>query len=198
MNQPTILPAEAAPRYHALDGLRAAMMLLGIYLHVAVAYAPIGGWPYKQAELTPALNLTIIWIHIFRMPVFYVMAGFFAALLYARWGFRPATANRVRRIAIPFVVGWLVVFPLVVALVVLGKGSLAAAVAPLPPALFWTRLHPLHLWFLEYLLVLYGLAVIAVPALGALPVRWRGALERGFRTAVSSWAAPLVFALPSF
>src|SRR5258705_2943226 len=107
MTEPVTLSADAAPRYHALDGLRAAMMLLGIYLHAAVAYAPIGGWPYKQAELTPALNLTIIWIHVFRMPVFYVMAGFFAALLYARWGFRPTAANRARRIALPFVASWL-------------------------------------------------------------------------------------------
>ena len=36
-------PIAAASRYHALDALRAAMMFLGIYLHAAVAYSPIGG-----------------------------------------------------------------------------------------------------------------------------------------------------------
>jgi peptidoglycan/LPS O-acetylase OafA/YrhL len=198
MNQPPpILSTTAAPRYHGLDGLRAAMMLLGIYLHAAVAYATIGGWPYKQAELTPTLNLTIVLIHLFRMPAFYMMAGFFAALLYARWGFRATAANRLRRIALPFVVGWLIVYPLVVALIVFGKGGWSATVASLPPAPWWTRLHPMHLWFLEYLLLLYGLAVVAVPAVRALPAGWRAGCERGFRALVASGWAPLALAVPS-
>jgi peptidoglycan/LPS O-acetylase OafA/YrhL len=181
---PAILATAPTPRYHALDGLRAAMMLLGIYLHVAVAYATIpGGWPYKQPELTGALNVTVVLIHIFRMPVFYVMAGFFAALLYARYGFRRAARNRFGRIVIPFVAGWAILLPLV---------SWLAG---------WRierHIEPLHLWFLEYLLLLYALAVVAVPALARLPIRWRGALERGFRTAIDSRWAPLWFALPSF
>jgi len=196
MDQSTILPAAPAPRYHALDGMRAAMMLLGIYLHVAVAYATIGGWPYKQAELTSSLNLSIVLIHLFRMPAFYMMAGFFAALLVARWGFRAAAANRVRRIAIPFGVGWLIVYPVVVALIVIGKGW-AATRASVPPGPLWTRLHPLHLWFLEYLLLLYGLAMVAVPALGALPAGWRASFERAFRAALTAGWAPLALALPS-
>jgi glucans biosynthesis protein C len=197
MDQSTILSAAPAPRYHALDGLRAAMMLLGIYLHVAVAYATIGGWPYKQAELTSSLNLSIVLIHLFRMPAFYMMAGFFAALLYARWGFRAAAANRVRRIAIPFGVGWLIVYPVVVALIVLGKGW-AATRASVPSGPLWTRLHPLHLWFLEYLLLLYGLAIVAVPMLRALPAGWRASFERGFRASVTTGWAPLALALPSW
>jgi glucan biosynthesis protein C len=197
MDQSTILPAAPAPRYHALDGMRAAMMLLGIYLHVAVAYATIGGWPYKQAELTNSLNLSIVLIHLFRMPAFYMMAGFFAALLFARWGFRAAAANRVWRIAIPFGVGWLIVYPVVVALIMIGKGGWAATRASVPPGPLWTRLHPMHLWFLEYLLLLYGLAMVAVPALGALPAGWRASFERTFRASVTAGWAPLALALPS-
>ena len=58
------------------------MMLSGIYLHVVVAYSTTGGWPYKQAQLISSLNWSLGLIHIFRMPIFYVMAGFFGALLY--------------------------------------------------------------------------------------------------------------------
>src|SRR5262249_49112188 len=74
-----------ASRYHALDALRAAMMFLGIYLHAAAAYSPHGDWHVKPPQVTTALDYTIAWIHVFRMPVFYVMAGFFAALLLARY-----------------------------------------------------------------------------------------------------------------
>ena len=197
MNRSPILATGSAPRYHALDGMRAAMMLLGIYLHVAVAYATIGGWPYKQAALTPSLNVTITGIHIFRMPAFYMMAGFFAALLYARRGWRAAAANRLSRIGVPFVVGWLILFPLVVALIAVGKGGLGPLVAGLPPAPWWTRLHPMHLWFLEYLLVLYVLALAAVPAVGALPAAWRMAFNRLFRWAVATPGGLVVLALPS-
>jgi hypothetical protein len=38
-----IVQPATASRYHALDALRAAMMLLGIYLHAVVAYSPNGG-----------------------------------------------------------------------------------------------------------------------------------------------------------
>jgi fucose 4-O-acetylase-like acetyltransferase len=197
MNPSTILPTSGATRYHALDGMRAAMMLLGIYLHVAVAYATIGGWPYKQAALTPSLNVTITAIHIFRMPAFYMLAGFFAALLYGRRGVRAAVANRLRRIGVPFVVGWLIVFPLVVALIAVSKGGFGPLVAGLPPAPWWTRLHPMHRWVLEYLLVLYVLALAAVPAVGALPAVWRAAFNRLFRWAVATPGGLVVLALPS-
>ncbi len=158
MTPSAILPTAVAPRYHALDGLRAAMMLLGIYLHVVVAYGTLGGWPYKQAELTGVLNLTIVLIHIFRMPVFYVMAGFFAALLYHRYGFRRAAANRVMRVAVPFAIAWAILFPLVMLLAGWGRVGFERAWAALWSAATLRRVQPHHLWFLEYLLLLYGLA----------------------------------------
>ena len=74
-----------ATRFHALDALRAAMMFLGIYLHAVVAYSPNGGWLLKPPQLTTTLDWSMIVIHIFRMPVFYVMAGFFSALLLQRY-----------------------------------------------------------------------------------------------------------------
>src|SRR4029453_10331219 len=97
-----VMQPTAASRYHALDALRAAMMFLGIYLHAVVAYSPNGGWPFKQPQLTTTLDYSTILIHVFRMPAFYVMAGFFAALLLQRYGSRRAIANRFWRIAGPF------------------------------------------------------------------------------------------------
>src|SRR3982750_2325708 len=102
-----------SPRYHALDSLRAVMMLLGIYLHVVVAYSNVGGWPYKQPQVISTLNWSLGLIHIFRMPIFYVMAGFFGALLYTRRGMRGFLENRIKRVVLPFVLGWLILFPLV-------------------------------------------------------------------------------------
>ena len=119
-----IAQAAVPSRYHALDALRAAMMFLGIYLHATVAYSPVGGWPYKPAQLTTTLDFTVGLIHVFRMPVFYVMAGFFAALLLQRYGFRRSADNRFWRIVVPFVVGWIVVWPLTMFLAGLGHFGL--------------------------------------------------------------------------
>ena len=188
-----------ATRYHAFDSVRAVMMLLGIYLHATVAYATVGGWPYKQPEQTAALNFTLAVIHIFRMPVFYAMAGFFAALLYDRRGFRAAADNRVRRILIPFIVGWCVIFPIVMLMAGSAKIGLGQTLEDFASGRVLERAHPLHLWFLEYLLLLYGLAIVAGVAIRALaPPGFCAAANRLFRAAVASYWAPLVFAVPSF
>lgn len=116
VSSPDLLPTTAdATRYHALDSLRAVMMLLGILLHVCISYTvmPLGeAWPFKDARTSPVFDLTVGIIHVFRMPVFFMMAGFFAALLYTRRGPRGLMLNRLKRILVPFVVGWLVLFPL--------------------------------------------------------------------------------------
>jgi glucan biosynthesis protein C len=190
---------DTATRFHALDSLRAAMMFLGIYLHAVVAYSPSGGWPYKPTQLTTTLDWSIAVIHIFRMPVFYAMAGFFTALLLQRYGFRRAAENRYRRIVIPFVVGWLLLFPLVMLLAGTGRFGFDRAVDGILSGRFLRFAHPLHLWFLEYLIVLYVLAAVAVVAVRiAIPADVRTLLSRGFRRAVQSWWAPLIFAVPSF
>lgn len=186
-------------RYHALDALRAAMMFLGIYLHAVVAYSPSGGWPYKQAELTTSLDFSISLIHVFRMPIFYVMAGFFAALLLQRYGFRRAADNRFWRIVVPFVVGWIILFPLVVLLGGIGRRGLDPTLDFILSGRFLAYAHPMHLWFLEYLIVLYVLAAVAVVAIPILlPATVRTRLMGVFRWAVQSLWAPLIFAVPSF
>ena len=78
-------------RYHGLDFLRAAMMLLGIALHSGVMYMP---YPHEDDAvliLADSLNpfrdigsysmvaqRSVFLIHYFRMPAFMLLAGFFA------------------------------------------------------------------------------------------------------------------------
>src|SRR6266545_4802893 len=106
----------ATVRYHSLDALRGTMMLLGIYLHAAVAYSRHGSWPWKDGSTTGVFDLTLGLIHVFRMPVFYCLAGFFAAFLLEHRGTAGFLKNRMVRILVPFAAGWAVLFPLVAAL----------------------------------------------------------------------------------
>lgn len=186
-------------RYHALDGLRAAMMFLGIFLHAVVAYSPEGGWPWRQQELTHTLDWSMSIIHVFRMPIFYAMAGFFAAMLLARYGFRRAAWNRFMRIVMPFVVGWMIMWPLTIFLAGLGYFGLDRTLLGFASGRVFYFLNPTHLWFLEYLIVFYVLAAIAVALVPMLlSERARKAVLQGFRATMLSPWAPLVLAVPSF
>src|SRR5689334_21017539 len=196
-------PAGDAPettmRYHALDSLRAAMMFLGIYLHAVNAYSPNGGWPWKQAEKTEVLDWSMSIIHVFRMPIFYAMAGFFAAMLLARYGFRRAAWNRFMRIVVPFVVGWMIVWPLTIFLAGLGYFGLDRTLLGFASGRVFYFLNPTHLWFLEYPIVFYVLAAIGVALVPMLLSEGaRKAVLRGFRAIMLSPWAPLVLAVPSF
>jgi peptidoglycan/LPS O-acetylase OafA/YrhL len=192
-------PTDTTERFHALDALRAAMMFLGIYLHAVVAYSPNGGWPWRQAELTRTLDWSISIIHVFRMPIFYAMAGFFTALLLARYGMRRAAWNRFMRIVVPFVVGWIVVWPLVIFLAGVAYVGLERTLAAFASGYVLQYAGPMHLWFLEYLIVLYVLAVIVVVLVPlALTPGARRWLLQAFRWIVQSLWAPLILAVPSF
>ncbi len=186
-------------RLHALDSLRAAMMFLGIYLHVAVAYSPIPVWPLHVSPTTDSLLASISIIHVFRMPIFYAMAGFFGALLVARYGLRGAALNRFKRIVVPFVVSWIIIWPLVMLMVGSGLFGIDRALMGFASGRVFRFLHPMHLWFLEYLLVLYALAAVALfVAPLVLSSTVRGAILKGFEAVVRSVWAPLVLAVPSF
>ena len=66
-------------RIHSLDALRAIMMLLGIVLHATEPYS-LGTdalWPKDPNARGLSLNYIFGIIHIFRMPVFFLIAASF-------------------------------------------------------------------------------------------------------------------------
>ena len=192
-------------RYHALDSLRASMMLLGIWLHTVVGFSREGGWPYKDAHPTDAYDWTLGLIHTFRMPLFFVMAGFFGALLWER-GRGPFVRNRLNRILAPFALFWTCLFPVVIWMAAYSKnwshpGGARRATSYILSGGFLRDLHPLHLWFLEYLLILYaiGYAVAALVewAAGAPGIACVFAtLNHWYRVVVANRWRWVIFAIP--
>jgi fucose 4-O-acetylase-like acetyltransferase len=183
------------------------MMLLGLVLHAAVSYgaADYGdSWPYQDRSTSPLLDWIVFYIHVFRMPIFYAMAGFFAAMLYERRGAGGFVRHRATRIVVPFVVGWLVLFPLIrtgfiFAVVArdnsLFDGYIAVLGTTLKGDLYADS--TAHLWFLHYLIMFYVASLIGLPLLRKLPAAWRsGGLELFARLVRSRWRA-VWFALPT-
>jgi peptidoglycan/LPS O-acetylase OafA/YrhL len=101
-------------RWHDLDALRAFAMLLGIGLHAALSFYP-SAWPVQDVTAAGEgpFDELVLAIHGFRMPLFFVLSGFFTALLWQRRGLGALLGHRVRRIALPFLLGLLVIVPTV-------------------------------------------------------------------------------------
>lgn len=104
-------------RIHSLDSLRAIMMLLGLVIHSAVTYGVIdygNAWSLKDPAATSLSNdFIVILIHVFRMPIFFVVAGFFGAMLFYERKPLKMVENRVSRIVYPFIVFLLVLNPII-------------------------------------------------------------------------------------
>ena len=147
-------------RFHDLDALRGFAMLLGILLHAGAFLVPLEFWPVHEAwawETAPEANL-YAWIlsviHGFRMPLFFLLSGFFTAMLWQSRGLQRLWRHRLQRLGVPLLAGMFTVVPAIVWLD-------TADFTPLDWSLAWLGgLH--HLWFLWYLLLLAATFIAAV------------------------------------
>jgi glucan biosynthesis protein C len=152
-------------RYHAFDLLRGSLMLLGVLLHGALFFAKGGGataWPVRDGTGHGFFNLLVGWIHLFRMPGFFLLAGFFGALLWQRLGAGGFLWHRVRRVLGPLAVAWVILSPLVASLTAGATGARGqgwtgfstAASRHFLSGAWIARANLMHLWFLWYLFLL--------------------------------------------
>lgn len=97
-------------RRHDLDALRAFAMLLGIVLHAALSFAPIP-WTVQDSQQSNFYFVLFGLIHGFRMPLFFMLSGFFTAMLWRKRGLRSLLNHRFKRIFLPLVIGCFSVVP---------------------------------------------------------------------------------------
>ncbi|MDE0121524.1 MAG: acyltransferase family protein [bacterium] len=101
-------------RRHDLDALRGFAMLLGVGLHAALAFFPAPWWVQDRTSSFDGPYDEFLWaVHGFRMPVFFLMSGFFTALLWRRRGLRSLLGHRLRRVALPLLIGLVTLVPAV-------------------------------------------------------------------------------------
>jgi peptidoglycan/LPS O-acetylase OafA/YrhL len=187
-------------RFHGLDACRAAAMMFGLFFHGAVSFLQLDiGWAIRDRSSSFAVDV-FVWIsHTFRMPVFFLLAGFFARLLYVKLGAVAFLRHRAKRLLLPFVVTLL---PLVPALFFLwswgaskqprsGTGLRLEGVS-IQPGLMWRS--PSHLWFLYYLMMILSVlaGVASVGRKAAL-----GPVDRAVRGLVRFRLVMFVMALPT-
>ena len=86
-------------------------MLLGIVYHAALAYAAGFGWMIEDPSRSTGLYLFQAAVHGFRMPLFFVVSGFFTALLWRKRGLAAVWKNRLVRIVLPCLLGLVTLVP---------------------------------------------------------------------------------------
>ena len=100
------------PRRYDLDALRATAMLLGIVLHAGLSFTPFP-WAVQDERQSGFFWFLFAAIHGFRMPVFFVLSGFFTAMLWRGRGLKPVLSHRFRRVLLPFLLGLVTIVPAV-------------------------------------------------------------------------------------
>jgi peptidoglycan/LPS O-acetylase OafA/YrhL len=95
-----------------LDAVRAFAMLLGIALHAALSFGTIP-WIVQDSHQSGWFDLLFTSVHGFRMPLFFLVSGFFTAMLWRRRGVRALLNQRAMRILLPCLLGLFTIIPAV-------------------------------------------------------------------------------------
>jgi glucan biosynthesis protein C len=98
-------------REHFWDGLRAFLMLLGIPYHVALSYQTGQDFIVHSGQGVPGFREFAELLHLWRMPAFFVIAGYFAMLLLARREPEAWLKSRFMRLGLPFLTSVAILVP---------------------------------------------------------------------------------------
>lgn len=148
-------------RLHGLDALRAGALLLGIVLHSLLPFLPWVPWLVVDSRSSWLAGIPVYAIHLFRMALFMLLAGYFGRMVLHRRGTGIYLRDRVIRIGLPLIAFWpIAVLSLgILAMVNVQVNDVQPVVPPQaddPLAAFT----PGQLWFLWVLLQCVAIVVV--------------------------------------
>ena len=87
-------------------------MLLGIVLHGLLSFLPIPIWPVQDINQSEFYYIPLMFIHGFRMSLFFFISGFFTMMMWQKRGTLGLLENRTKRIVLPFLIFGALLFPI--------------------------------------------------------------------------------------
>jgi len=87
-------------------------MMLGIVYHGALSLALGFPWFVQDPSANGPIYVFQSWVHGFRMPLFFIISGFFTAMLWRKRGASALVSHRFRRVFLPCLVGAVTLVPL--------------------------------------------------------------------------------------
>lgn len=203
----TVAMSPQSTRLDYLDATRAFALMLGVVFHACLSFLPIFiGWAVQDVSTSGAVGQFMTISHSFRMEVFFLLAGLFSHMTYHRRGMKDFARSRALRIAVPFVVGWFLLRPLLVSGWMMGFAAMRgdwdfwsgivagfAGLKTLPAGLFTGT----HLWFLYYLAMITAVVLVLRALIVGVAGSGAERLARGADTCIawlarSPWALPLL------
>lgn len=194
----------AAPeRLHALDAVRGFALLLGIVFHATISFVPTPAkiWIVEDGHRSTVLAVLFFTIYVFRMTTFFLIAGFFARMNFHRRGAKAFVLDRLKRIGLPLIVGWPIVYAAIFAVViwiaVSANGGHMPSTPP-PPWPTFPRFPLTHLWFLYVLLEFYAAVLILRAGVALIDKRGRirSSVDRLVGMVMHTHLGPVVLAVP--
>ncbi|SHG20633.1 acyltransferase family protein [Flagellimonas flava] len=144
------------PRKYFIDWLRIGLIISVFFFHVGMIFRP-EQWHVNSAESFEFLDPIMWWLHLWRMPLLFLVSGigtFYAMGHRTTWQY---VKERLRRLYIPFTVGFFTLVPLMVYIERIDQyGSFLDFI----PHMFDGGPYPVgniswhHLWFILYLLLI--------------------------------------------
>ncbi len=158
---------QISSRLYYMDNLRALAMLLGVVFHAALAYSPrlSESWFTSDQQNSILLEFSVYFLHLFRMPLFFFISGFFALMMIEKKSAKAYLQNRSKRILLPF----LLFLPLLIGSIMFLIGWALGNVDNPPVFLQFLgspeakQMGPstMHLWFL-FNLYLFAIMVVCL------------------------------------
>ncbi|MDZ4724874.1 MAG: acyltransferase family protein [Leptospira sp.] len=145
-----------------LDNLRSFALLLGIVFHAAIVYAPKISYAIQNLNRAEPFGYFSFWVHSFRMPLFFIISGYFSVLVWEKKGKESYIEGRIKRILIPMIIGLIFFAPIQYYLVAKLKYTNVLVVPFVSDFFTIKNFSHSHIWFLVDLF-LFSLIFIVIP-----------------------------------
>jgi glucan biosynthesis protein C len=156
-------------RIYYLDNLRSFALLLGLVFHTFIVYSSGIGYTVKSQETSQFYTWFVLWVHTFRMPLFFLLSGYFSELLFTKKGEIYFYQSRFTRVGIPILVGLLFFAPVDGYFREIQKTGLQNYFIYLVNFFFLDSFTLSHVWFVYYLLLFTLIYLFMRKALFFLP-----------------------------